>query len=118
MEKLNPQESTREYVYLGEDKLKSNIGMRALRRGEDSYLAILDAGVNWYEAKTDFDLILESGNVLCFTITPLTGENIMDKTVTLDGETPLYNEITDPCGDDSNTYSDAGNHRYGIWRTV
>ena len=85
MEKLNPQESTREYVYLGEDKLKSNIGMRALRRGEDSYLAILDAGVNWYEAKTDFDLILESGNVLCFTITPLTGENIMDKTVTLDG---------------------------------
>lgn len=85
MEKLNPQESTREYVYLGEDKLKSNIGMRALRRGEDSYLAILDAGVNWYEAKTDFDLILESGNVLCFTITPLTGENIMDKTITLDG---------------------------------
>ena len=34
----NRQESTREYVYLGEDKLKSNIGMRALRRGEDSYL--------------------------------------------------------------------------------
>ena len=57
----------------------------SMQPGEDSYLAILDAGVNWYEAKTDFDLILESGNVLCFTITPLTGENIMDKTVTLDG---------------------------------
>lgn len=85
MEKLKPGEHTGEYVYLGEDKLKSNIGMKALRRGEDSYLAILDAGVNWYEARTDFDLILESGNVLCFTITPLTGANITEKTVTLDG---------------------------------
>ena len=85
MDKEKPSEVTREYVYLGEDKLKANIGMKALRRGEESYLAILDAGVNWYEAKADFDLIMESGNVLCFTITPLTGENIIDRTITLDG---------------------------------
>lgn len=85
MEKQYPGELSSDYVYLGEDKLKSNIGMKALRHGEDSYLAILDAGVNWYEAKTDFDLILESGNSIPFVITPLTGEKIQEKSILLDG---------------------------------
>lgn len=85
MEKVHPDGALSGYVYLGEDKLKANIGIKALRRGEDSYLAILDAGINWYEAKTDFDLILESGNTLYFTITPLTGGNVTEKAVVLDG---------------------------------
>lgn len=85
MEKLYPGEISSNYVYLGEEKLKSNIGMKALRHGEDSYLAILDAGVNWYEAKNDFDVILESGDSISFVITPLTGGKIQEKAVILDG---------------------------------
>lgn len=84
-ERLEPGPLWKEYVYLGSDKLKSNIGMKALRRGEDSYYAILDAGANWYEASTEFDVILESGNELELLITPLTGGNVISRILTLEG---------------------------------
>lgn len=85
LERLVPSEESRTHVYLGADKLKSNIGMKVLRRGEDSYFAILDAGTNWYEVSADFEVILESGNTVDFIITPLTGERVMDKRITLEG---------------------------------
>lgn len=85
LERITPSEEGKKYVYLGSDKLKANIGMKVLRRGEDSYFAILDGGENWYEAIRDFDIILESGNVLEFMVTPLTGEHVMNRKVTLEG---------------------------------
>lgn len=85
LERLVPSEESRTHVYLGADKLKSNIGMKVLRRGEDSYFAILDAGTNWYEVSADFEVILESGDTVDFIITPLTGERVMDKRITLEG---------------------------------
>lgn len=85
LERLNPGEEWKKYVYLGADKLKSNIGMKALRRGEDSYYAILDAGTNWYEASADFDILLESGDTVDFLITPLTGSAVLDRPVHLQG---------------------------------
>ena len=74
-----------EYVYLGADKLKSNIGMKVLRCGEEVYYAVLDAGVNWYETSADFDIILEEGNTLEFVITPLTGGRVTNRILTLEG---------------------------------
>ena len=44
LERLSPSEKWKQYVYLGEDKLKSNVGMRALRNGQEAYFAVLDAG--------------------------------------------------------------------------
>lgn len=85
LEKLCPSEESKTHVYLGADKLKSNIGMKVKRRGEDSYFAILDAGTNWYEVSADFEVILESGNTIDLMITPLTGEKVIDKRLPLDG---------------------------------
>lgn len=85
MERLNPGREWKEYVYLGADKLKSNIGIRALRCGEDSYYAILDAGTNWYETVSEFDIILEDGDTVDFVITPLTGGKVTSRTITLEG---------------------------------
>lgn len=85
VERINPSAEGKGHVYLGKDKLKSNIGMRVLRRGEDSYFAIMDAGTNWYEASADFEIILESGNTVDFLVTPLTGENVIDKRIILEG---------------------------------
>ena len=85
MERIRPGREWKEYVYLGADKLKSNIGIRALRCGEDSYYAILDAGTNWYEASFEFDIILEEGNTLELVITPLTGGNVTSRLITLEG---------------------------------
>ena len=84
-ERINPGEKSRDYVYMGEEKLKSNIGMKVLRRGEESYFAVLDAGTNWYEAQTEFEIILASGNKVDFLITPLTGGHVTDKTMILEG---------------------------------
>lgn len=57
MERLTPGETGKNHVFLGKDKLKSNIGMKVLRRGEVSYQALLDAGINWYEAKNTMEFI-------------------------------------------------------------
>lgn len=85
LERNTVSEEGKAHVYLGADKLKANIGMKVLRRGEESYFAILDAGQNWYESTADFDIILKEGNELHFVITPLTGEGISDKKVELEG---------------------------------
>lgn len=72
------------YVFLGNDKLKSNIGMNVTKRGENTYLALLDAGINWFEAVKEYDLILNQGNRISFVITPLTGRNPKVVDITLD----------------------------------
>ena len=74
-EKLKGGDATKDYVFLGRDKLKANIGMQVLRRGEESYLALLDAGLNWYEAKKSTEFITEKDNKFEIMITPLNGKN-------------------------------------------
>lgn len=75
----------RAVIFLGRDKLKTNIGMQVKRNGADSYLAILDGGENWYECKKEFQIILPEGNCLSFLITPLDGRNIQGVEIVLDG---------------------------------
>lgn len=74
-------------VFLGKDKLKVNVGMTLKRANEESYYAILDGGENWYDAKKEFDIILESGNSFEVTLTPLDGKNARNIDVVLDGLT-------------------------------
>lgn len=72
-ERLCTGETGKTHVYLGKDKLKSNIGMRILRQGEESYYALLDAGVNWFEAEHTMECYLQDGNEIEIMITPLIG---------------------------------------------
>lgn len=83
--KVNPTIVSDGHVFLGDDKLKSNVGMNVLRRGENSYFALLDAGVNWFEAGKECDLILNDENKLSFVITPLTGKTPVIDQVILEG---------------------------------
>lgn len=73
MERLTPGENGKNHVFLGKDKLKSNIGMKVLRQGEESYQALLDAGINWYEAKNTMEFYLLEGRAVEILITSLTG---------------------------------------------
>ncbi|MGN0401228.1 MAG: DUF5716 family protein [Acetatifactor sp.] len=73
-ERLNISTEGREYIFLGNDKLKANIGMNILRQGEESYFALLDAGVNWYEASRELEFYLQDGNEITLIITPLVGK--------------------------------------------
>ncbi len=85
MEKDTPSETGKKYVYLGKDRLKSNIGMNVVRQGKKSYFALLDAGENWYEAKKECEFLLEGEREIAFVVTPLTGKNAETKTVALKG---------------------------------
>ncbi len=85
LEKLEPSEEGKKHVFLGSDKLKSNIGMNVLRRGRESYYALLDAGENWYEAVKECEILLEGERELAFVITPLTGKDIETRVISLPG---------------------------------
>lgn len=73
-ERLLASEMGKTHVFLGNDKLKANIGMKILRRGEESYLALLDAGVNWFEAQNTMECYVQDGNEIEIVITPLIGK--------------------------------------------
>lgn len=75
------------YVFLGNEKLKSNVGINVLNRGEEGYLPLLDGGVNWFDATRECDIILNQGNKLSFVVTPLTGKNPETVDITL-GDLP------------------------------
>lgn len=99
-ERIHPGELAGRYVFLGADKLKANIGMKVIRQGEASYLALLDAGLSWYEAQFSTEFLLTEGNSFEIVITPLNGKNARYGKVTLNGlperKTPtrLYLEIS------------------------
>lgn len=85
MEKQQASELGKNHVFLGNEKLKANIGMKVVRRGEDSYFAILDAGTNWFEATGELDFLLESGNSFHIVVTPLNGTVAQNVEICLDG---------------------------------
>lgn len=84
-EKLGISTAGKEYVFLGLDKVRANIGMKVLRRGIDSYFAVIDAGTNWFEAKSEFDVILEDGDSISIILTPLDGKEPREINMILDG---------------------------------
>ncbi|MCM1264386.1 MAG: DUF5716 family protein [Butyrivibrio sp.] len=86
IERFEPSEAGREHIFLGPDKLKSNVGMNVLRRGKESYYALLDAGENWYEVHKECDFLLEGDdNIISFLITPLTmGERAQIQEIVLE----------------------------------
>lgn len=102
------------HVFLGKDKLKSNLGMRVMREGEDAYMALLDAGKNWYEVSKECDLILDNEDTIQMQVTPVDGKKVRELQFYLDGcpkrpprairihmevrmlsETRLYVKVTD-----------------------
>ena len=73
LEKYRGDGVSEEYVFLGNDKLKANIGMRLMHGGEPMYLAMLDAGSNWYEVCFEGDVYFKGSNVLELEVMPLQG---------------------------------------------
>lgn len=63
------------HVLLGNDKLKANVGINVLKRGQNSYLPLLDAGINWFEVRKSCRIILNEGNKVILVVTPMTGKN-------------------------------------------
>lgn len=84
-ERIRPTEGASRFVFLGEDKLKSNIGMNLFKCGTEVYYALLDAGVNWYEAEQSLDIYVDPSGTLDIQVTPLTGKMPKMVQIFLDG---------------------------------
>ena len=61
------------YLFLDSNKLRSNILVTALDRGEPARISLVDAGVNWYEVKCSAELVLDSTAEINLILHPLTG---------------------------------------------
>lgn len=83
MDKHFGSKAGKEYVFLGGDKLKYNIGMNVLRQGEESYYALLDAGENWYESTYSCEFYVWSGQPVPLVITPLIAGGVTRLPLTL-----------------------------------
>lgn len=67
-ERTNPSGYEKNIVFLGADRLKANVGIRVVKDGHEAVLPFLDAGVHWYEAKGERELILQETDVLPMSI--------------------------------------------------
>ncbi len=72
MERVSPGKAGTETVLLGQDNLRVNVGMNVYRQGQESYLALLDAGVKWHEAEGQAEVYLQEDSYVELLITPLT----------------------------------------------
>lgn len=75
LERMEGSVAGRTHVFLGNEKLKSNIGMKILRRGKESYFALLDAGGNWFEAENQLEFYIDNEKYIELVITSLLGRN-------------------------------------------
>lgn len=82
---LTSKLDNRSMIFLGKGKLRANVGMNVMRGREESYLALLDGGENWFDSKKTVDFIIDEGNSFVITITPLDGKNVRNVEVVLDG---------------------------------
>lgn len=84
-DKIEPCQLNKDYVFLGADKLKFNLGIYMNVRGKEEYLAIADAGENWYDSGAEYDLQLGEKNEVDIIITPLDGKAPEHIVIGLDG---------------------------------
>ncbi len=61
------------HIFLGEEKLKINLGILAKKEGNIVYYPLLNGGDNWYEAKCAVDFMIKGGAYLAFLVTSLEG---------------------------------------------
>jgi hypothetical protein len=73
LEKLKASEAGRAYVFMGKDRLKSNVGMKFKDKDGENYYPVLDAGTNWYEAEKSLDFYVQGGNTVEIYISSLVG---------------------------------------------
>lgn len=74
-DKVAPCWLNKDYVFLGRDKLKFNLGIHMNAYGKEEYLAIADAGENWYDSSATYEFVLGNAKSVPLVITPLDGKN-------------------------------------------
>lgn len=59
------------YLYVGGDLVRINVGMEMTVFGTPAYHSLISAGVNWYEAVGDCEILLDDTRELTFVVTDM-----------------------------------------------
>ena len=73
---LELEEDQQDYLYLGEEKVCVNIGLKSETDGKPAYVFIVDGGRNWYESHASVEVLLLDEPVLEFAIIPVNGKEM------------------------------------------
>lgn len=84
-DRIDPGQLNKDYVFLGIDKLKFNLGIRMNTGNKEEYLAVADAGENWYESGATYEFVLGNTKMVPLLVTPLDGKNAYDIEMELTG---------------------------------
>ncbi|MCR5673217.1 MAG: hypothetical protein K6F87_05835 [Lachnospiraceae bacterium] len=84
-DKVQPCELNSDYVFLGPDKLKFNLGLNMVVAGEEEYIAVADAGENWYDSGVSYDIVLGDTKTIPLIMTPLDGKGVESIELELSG---------------------------------
>ena len=68
-----PSEISQQYLFLGNDMLRYNVGIAMWRGEKEEYVPILDAGTNWYDARAEVEFLMEEAEKIELLITPIDG---------------------------------------------
>ena len=60
-----------DYIFLGEELVRTNIGMDMIIQGAETYYPLISAGVNWYETEKTCECLLAGPPELVFTISSM-----------------------------------------------
>ena len=65
--------------------LKVNLGLQAEKRGKEFCLSLLDAGMNWFDARGECEFLLDADHSFTLRLTPVSGKKMREVVVTLSG---------------------------------
>ncbi|MCI8416391.1 MAG: hypothetical protein HFI33_02615 [Lachnospiraceae bacterium] len=82
---LSGEEPPVSYLYFGNDKIPCNVGICVMNGQRDGVEVLIPAGVNWYEAKAECEVILYDKPVVEILFQPLQGTSMLKESILLDG---------------------------------
>ena len=82
---LAGEEAPQPYLYFGDDKIPCNVGICAVNTGRDGIEVLIPAGVNWYEARAECEVLLCEQPIVEIVFQPLLGDTSLKESILLDG---------------------------------
>ncbi len=83
LERVWHEELTEQFLFLGKDMLRYNIGISMDADGQEEYVPLLDAGTNWYDSNANVTFMMEQAEDIELLITPIDGTGMYKETLHL-----------------------------------
>jgi len=82
---LAGREQPTPYLFFGEEKIPCHVGISVLNGQKDGSHVLIQAGVNWYEAKAECEVLLYDKPVVELLFQPVIGDSVLKESILLDG---------------------------------